>query len=72
MFQDKKENGYHDNRNAYNTLKIDQIQRKKCKLYRIMFVCCKMSKKILFWKLERNNSNDSHYYQDFPECIALP
>ena len=49
MFQDKKENGCHDNRNAYNTLKIDQIQREKCKLYHIMFVCCKMSKKNPFF-----------------------
>ena len=28
VFQDKKENGCHGNRNAYNTLKIDQMQRK--------------------------------------------
>ena len=52
MFQDKKENGCRGNRNNYNTLKIDQMQRKKCKLYRIMFVCCKTSKKFYFgnWK----------------------
>ena len=52
MFQDRKENGCHGNRNVYNILKIDQMQRKECKLYRIMFVCCKTSK-ILFirnWK----------------------
>ena len=52
MFQDKKENGCRGNRNTYNTLKIDQMQRKKCKLYRIMLVCCKTSKKSYFgnWK----------------------
>ena len=44
MFQDKKENECHGNRNAYNTLKIDQMQRDKCKLYRIMFVGCKTPK----------------------------
>ena len=52
MFQDKNENGCHGNRNAYNTLKIDQMQRKKCKLYRIIFVCCKPPKQSFFgnWK----------------------
>ena len=52
MFQNKKENGCHGNRNAYNTFEIDQMQRKKCKLYRIMFVRCKTSKKSFFgdWK----------------------
>ena len=28
MFQDKKENGRHGNRNAYNTFKIDQMHEK--------------------------------------------